>query len=219
MNLLSSEFSVEKIVVGELQTNCYIISSKKNEAVIIDPGAWPEKIISCVRRKSLNVRYIFNTHGHYDHTGANCIKLLLESNPLLCIHRMDTAYLSDRSLNLPGLISTDCVFVPPDIFLRDGQVIECGEGLNFKVIHTPGHTPGSICLLFENYLFSGDLLFSGAVGRTDLIGGDEVALIKSLKKISRLKENTVVLPGHGPNTTIGYEIATNPYISLDENND
>ncbi|MCM8764680.1 MAG: MBL fold metallo-hydrolase [Candidatus Omnitrophica bacterium] len=220
MSLLNSKFRIEKLVLGQLQTNCYIVSSKKKEAVIIDPGAWPEKIIAHVRREKLDVRYIFNTHGHYDHIGANYIKLMLENHPVLCIHEMDATYLSDKNLNLAGSLEMDYKFVPPDFFLKDNQIIEFEEGLSFKIIHTPGHTPGSICLRFKGCLFSGDLLFFGGVGRTDLPGGDECALLKSLKKISRMEKNTVVFPGHGPDTTIGYEIETNPYILLDgDNND
>ncbi|MCM8827798.1 MAG: MBL fold metallo-hydrolase [Candidatus Omnitrophica bacterium] len=214
MNLLSSEFRIERLVVGELQTNCYIVSSQKKEAVIIDPGAWPEIILGYVTKEKLHIRYIFNTHGHYDHTGANCIKLLFENHPLLCIHEKDAMYLSDVSLNLAESFGRDFVFIPPDIFLKDSQIIESGDGLDFEVMHTPGHTPGSICLKFKNYLFSGDLLFSGGVGRTDLPGGDEDALMKSLKKISRMKKDTIVFPGHGPDTNIGYEIETNPYIAF-----
>lgn len=214
MNLINSEFKIEKIVVGQIETNCYFVILRNNKAVIIDPGDNPEEIINFLHKKGICVHYILNTHGHYDHIGANRIKLDIKPQPLLGIHQDDIRYLSDNYLNLSISFGVNLSYVAPDILLEDCQVIKLSENSSMMVIHTPGHTPGSICLQIDNYLFSGDLLFREGVGRTDLPGGDEKALIKSLKKIARMRKNTIILPGHGPETTLAHELETNPYLDF-----
>jgi len=212
MKLITSEFHIERIVVGQFGTNCYIVSCADRSAAIIDPGADETLILEHIRHSGLKAKYIFNTHGHYDHTGANHIKNHLSPKPVVGIHRDDESYLSDPALNLSEIFGIQFRSVSPDIFLSDGQKINLCRNLFFSIIHTPGHTPGSICLKLGNYLFSGDLLFSGGVGRTDLPGGNEELLMISLKKISHFDKNTVVLPGHGEETSIGKELETNPYF-------
>lgn len=208
-----SQLKIEKIVVGEFQANCYIISAGKKSA-IIDPGGSPELILNHVKKENLDTLYILNTHGHFDHICANYIKNFFEKQPMLGIHKDDSIYLSDDNLNLSKIIGVKCTYVSPDFFLCEKQRVKLTENVFLKVIHTPGHTPGSVCFKIENFLFSGDLLFFNGIGRTDLPGGNEKLLIKSLKKIFQIEKETIVLPGHGSETTIEYEIKTNPYLEF-----
>ncbi|MCX7705905.1 MAG: MBL fold metallo-hydrolase [bacterium] len=217
MNLINYEFKIEKLILGQFETNCYIIISKDKRAIIIDPGNSAEKIMEFIEKEKVYVRYILNTHGHHDHTGANHIKTQIKQKPLLGIHQNDAIYLANNDLNLSVFFGEKNIYVAPDFFLRDAQTIELTEEISLKVIHTPGHTPGSICLKLKDYLFSGDLLFNNGVGRTDLPGGNEYILLKSLKKIARLKPDTIILPGHGPETTLRHELKTNPYMVLNNN--
>jgi len=212
MNLINSKVNILQLVVGPVQTNCYIIFSDEKNAVIIDPGDEPEKILSPVEKQNLNVKYIINTHGHCDHIGANHIKNQLKSFPLLGIHQQDEPYLTDTLLNLSEIMGTNYVQVEPDIILKDNQKIVIDDNIQFDILHTPGHTPGSISLKLNNYLFSGDLIFSQSIGRTDLPGGDEKLMQQSLKKVCCLDKKTIILPGHGPKTTLKQEIKTNPYL-------
>ena len=212
MNLINYEVMIEKLTVGQMATNCYIVSCDDKSATIIDPGSDADLISTHIKKRKLNVRYIINTHGHYDHIGANHIKHMIGNNVLLGIHKSDEEYLKTPELNLSTLVGIDYVSDSPDFFLQENQVIHLTKKIFFSVIHTPGHTPGSVCLKLENYLFSGDLLFCGGVGRTDLPGGNENLLSKSLHTILELDKNILVLPGHGPETTIGNEIETNPFL-------
>ncbi|HOK79574.1 MAG TPA: MBL fold metallo-hydrolase [bacterium] len=212
MNFLNSEVKIEKFTVGQMATNCYIVHDDDKNALIIDPGANADLILTHIEKRKLNVRYIINTHGHYDHIGANYIKNMLNSRPLLGIHLSDETFLKNPELNLSILSGNDFVADSPDFFLEENQLIKVTEKFLLSVIHTPGHTPGSVCLKLGNCLFSGDLLFCGGVGRTDLPGGNEYLLFKSLHRILQLDRNMIVLPGHGPKTTIGTEIETNPFL-------
>jgi glyoxylase-like metal-dependent hydrolase (beta-lactamase superfamily II) len=184
---------LKKLVVGSLMTNCYILAAKAGgEAVVIDPGEEGPEILKALKEDSLKLKYIINTHGHFDHVG-------------------DDAYLKEATGAVICLHSEEA-FIKPDIVLKDGRVLEV-EGINIRVIETPGHSGGSISLLVDGKLFTGDLLFSGSVGRTDLPGGSFEALSDSLRKISSLPEETEVYPGHGPETTLGQERRTNPYMT------
>ncbi|HQL65760.1 MAG TPA: MBL fold metallo-hydrolase [bacterium] len=212
MNLINSEVKILQLVVGPVQTNCYIVFSDKKNAVIIDPGDEPEKILRTVEKQNLNVKYIINTHGHCDHIGANHIKNKLKPFPLLGIHQQDEPYIKDTLLNLSEIMGTKYIPVEPDIILNDNQRIVIDDSIWFDILHTPGHTPGSISLKLDNYLFSGDLIFFQSIGRTDLPGGDENLMQQSLKRICCLDKKLVIFPGHGPKTTLKQEIKTNPYL-------
>jgi glyoxylase-like metal-dependent hydrolase (beta-lactamase superfamily II) len=215
---------IETLIVGPLDVGCYILTDKGDEAVIIDPGGDADKIIKLLKKHGLKPRYLINTHGHGDHIGGN--KALKEHFPemKICIHEEDEEMLTNPFKNLSalgGFQSKDYILKSPpaDVPLKEGDRIPLG-GIRLEVLHTPGHTPGGICLLSRSgdnqpdVLFSGDSLFQGSIGRTDFPGGNYNALIKSLKeKVLTLKEDTVVYPGHGPSTTIGYEKRNNPYLS------
>jgi glyoxylase-like metal-dependent hydrolase (beta-lactamase superfamily II) len=187
------------------------------EAVIIDPAGEEDKILALIQTQGVTVKYILNTHGHSDHVLGNSILKEVLNVPV-CMHEADDRFFSDpavreKSSKELGLPPPD----PVDIRLKDEDVVEAGT-LNIKVIHTPGHTPGSVCYLIDGNLFCGDSLFVGAVGRTDLIGGSLETLLESLeKKLMVLPKETIVWPGHdygdAPTSTIGREMEENPYIT------
>ena len=181
------------IRVGMLATNCYLVEDE-GETLVIDPGDDREKILRLLEEKRLKVKFIVNTHGHYDHIGANRFLKERTKAPLL-VHQSDV--LGYAVVDSPAA----------DRFLVDGDTLPIGN-LTFKVIHTPGHTPGGICLYCEKEknLFSGDTLFLGTYGRVDLPGSSEKEMKQSLTKILALPSEIVVYPGHGKTTTIGAEV-------------
>lgn len=202
---------VEKLVVGPFASNCYIVGSKSNkEGMIIDPGDEAKQILKRVKQLALDIKLIVLTHGHIDHTGA--LKEVREvTGAEVVIHADDAKSLKERSLsNLFGLLYP--IPPPPDRLLKGGDSINIGD-LHFLVLHTPGHTPGGVCLLGQGVVFSGDTLFNYGVGRTDLPGGSYSQLMNSIQtKLMTLPDNTVVYPGHGPDTTIGAERRDNPFL-------
>ncbi len=205
------------VAKGAVDTNCYIVGCPGTQkAIVIDPGAFSpsevEAILGLLRPDGLEAQYIINTHGHIDHIAGN--RALKEiTGASILIHRYDADRLGDGQLNGSFLFGMDIQSPPADRLLEDGEIIEVGE-LRLKVLHTPGHTPGCICLLADGVLFSGDTLFAGSVGRIDLPGGSERSLLKSIKeKLMVLPEGTSVRPGHGPRTTIGREKKDNPFLS------
>ncbi len=192
-------------------TNCYIVLEKSSLlAAIIDPGADGELIIESLNKLKAKPQLIINTHGHWDHIGAN--KMLAEHyNIPIAIHQNDAKYLQDSSLSAAKMFNADGDGGKPDHLLTDGELINLGS-LSFKVIHCPGHTQGGICLELGELLFSGDSLFNLSIGRTDLEGGDYQQLMASLAQLCQLDEQLLVLPGHGAKSTLGYEKKFNPYL-------
>lgn len=204
---------VKKVVVGIFEVNCYILWDEKDkEAIVVDPGEEGERIIEVIRKDSLKIRSIVNTHTHIDHIGANDFLREKTEAPLLA-HSADVFLLQNAELNLSTLTGKDRSFGLPDRVLEEGDEIRVG-GFSLRILHTAGHTPGSICLYGDNKLFSGDTLFAGGIGRTDLAGGNLKELQKSIKdKILTLPDEVVVYPGHGPSTTVGKERRCNFFIS------
>ena len=203
---------VEKLAVGEMQANCYLVwDEQSKEAVVIDPGGDPDTIIDAISRNSLKVIHIINTHGHVDHVEANDL-IRQKTGATLLIHSADVSLLQDLELNLSQALGRGKNFLPPTKTLEDKDKLKL-NGFELEVLHTPGHTPGSICLYGDKRLFSGDTLFADGVGRTDLPGGNFRQLKDSLEhKILKLSDEVVVYPGHGPNTTIGKERRDNPFL-------
>jgi len=200
------------IVVGPLETNCYLVYCENTkECAVIDPGANPRKIFREIAESELRPVVMINTHGHIDHVGANMDVKEKYDIPLL-IHPGDRPML-DHVLQSELALFLEARESPaPDGDLEDGQTIQIGTK-SLHVIHTPGHSPGSISLLGDGFVLSGDSLFYGGVGRTDLPGGSWDDLVTSIKtKILTLPEETVVLPGHGPHTSVGQEKDINPFI-------
>ncbi len=194
-----------------MQANCYILAKAPSaEAIIIDPGADYPKIKSALDEDNLKAQVIINTHGHIDHIGANH-----EFGVPVWIHRLDADLLMSPVKN-GSLIFLQAAYKSPPAsrLLEDGEEIAVA-GITLKVIHTPGHTPGGICLKVDDILFTGDTLFAGSVGRTDLPGGSQQKLVNSIKeKLLVFDDNTVIYPGHGPSSTIGDEKRTNPFLSF-----
>jgi len=198
--------------VGPMEANCYILyNPDKREGLIIDPGAEGSRLIKFIKQEKISINYIINTHGHPDHTGANR-KLKEYTNAPILIHQYDASMLTKSESVLPLIFPLESSSPPADTFIKDGDLIECA-GIKLKVLHTPGHTPGGISLLIDDSIFTGDTLFSGSIGRFDLPGGSEEVLLNSIKKILSLDENLIIYPGHGPSTTVGQELHSNPFIT------
>lgn len=205
-------YFLEQIPVGSLMVNCYLFGcSRTNEAVIIDPGDEPETIMGKVAQRPARVKAIIFTHGHYDHLGAlNEIRAAYHC-PVM-IHEAEADTITSPQANLSLFMGEGLASEPAERLLRDGDRIEVG-GLTLKVIHTPGHSPGGVCLLHDKILFGGDLLFLTSIGRHDLPGGSYQQLEDSiLNKVYKLPDETVVYPGHGEKTTIGFEKRHNMFV-------
>jgi len=204
------------LVVGALFVNCYIYFCEDTKhCAIIDPGANPDRIMELVRKNSLEPKYILLTHGHFDHIGA--VKELKElTGAKVAIHHEDKGMLTDPVLNLSASFGRQSVQVPPDILLEDGSMVKIGNG-SLKVIHTPGHTMGGVSFLGDGILFTGDTLFKGTVGRTDLPRADFSTLMKSInEKLMVLDRELVIYPGHGASSTLYDEYSSNPFLIGEE---
>ena len=206
---------IKALTVGPIMENCYILYDENTlEGIIVDPGDDATDILSVVNSLKLTIKYIVDTHGHADHIGAN-EELHAKLNAKLAIHPADEPMLTDPQLNLSdcGYMGRKIISPVADVLLHEGDIISFGS-CNLKVVHTPGHTPGGICLVGEGVVISGDSLFAGSIGRTDFSNGSMHDLIENLKaKILTLDSSYKVYPGHGGATTIGYERRANPYLA------
>ncbi|HUX47165.1 MAG TPA: MBL fold metallo-hydrolase [Desulfosporosinus sp.] len=205
---------IERRAMGAMGANCYLYACMESKkAVIIDPGADGKKIYRWILEKGLKVDYILLTHGHVDHIGGVDELRALLGDVLVGIHADDAGMLTDGKKNLSSYLGAGLVLQSADFLLQDGQEITIGkEKLN--VISTPGHSPGCVCFLSAEGLFSGDTLFAGSIGRTDFPGGSLDQLLKGVKdKLMILPEDTRVFPGHGEETSIGEEKRDNPYLT------
>lgn len=200
---------IKRFVVGPIETNCYVVwDNSTNDACLIDPGGGAEKVKDFIVDNGLRLNFIINTHGHGDHIAANS-----DFRVPIYIHEMDKDFLLDPRKNLSGAFLFPFVSPAASRILKDGDTIKLGT-LTMEVIHTPGHTPGSISIVLNDVVFTGDTLFAGGVGRTDFEYGSEDALIKSIqKKLMPLAKDIKIYPGHGPESTIGEERDSNPFIS------
>jgi glyoxylase-like metal-dependent hydrolase (beta-lactamase superfamily II) len=200
--------------VGLLQVNCYIIGDEETkEAVVIDPGGDEAEILEVLKYHKLNLKMIIDTHGHFDHVDANQ-PLKDATGAPIAIHALDAGMLTQPSAEAMFFTGNRLRLSQADVLLKEGDVISFGP-YRLQVLHTPGHTPGHISLVMEGhpYVYVGDLLFNGSIGRTDFPGGDFNALINAVRtKIFPLGDNYIVYPGHGPVTTVGQEKKYNPFF-------
>ena len=205
---------IKSLTVGPIQANCFIVGcDRTKEAAVIDPGDEGDRILMTLAKHNLKAKYIINTHGHFDHVGANKrLKDVTEAE--LLIHTLDAGMLSQISLgaSMFGLRVENSP--PADRTLEDGDLISIGD-IELKVIHTPGHSPGGISLFTDECVFVGDTLFAGSVGRTDFPGGDFDTLKASIqKRLFPLGDKVKVFPGHMGETTIEKEKKYNPFVRL-----
>lgn len=193
--------SIHPLTLGLYQTNCYIVSQEGScTCCVIDPGYTPEVVLAAVNRLGLRLEAILLTHGHFDHVGG-VRDLAAETG---C-----RVYLCAEELSMPPTMTAGPLYYT-DTY-REGDKLHLA-GLDFTVLQTPGHTPGSVCLAAEDTLFSGDTLFAGSCGRTDLPGGDRAAMTRSLKRLAALDTDYWILPGHGEATSLREEKRYNPYL-------
>lgn len=204
------EYKIMKLVVGELQENCFILFDENKDAFVVDPGGSSENIIEAIEKNGLNIKYILLTHGHFDHVGA-VAALVKKFKAPVYMSKDDRAFLESPKEVRASSFGMQIEAADVDVFVKEGDEIPFSEG-TIKVIETPGHTLGSVCYLFENYLFAGDTLFNGSIGRTDFPESDHSLMIESLKKLKKLDDDIYVLSGHGPESQISYEKMTNPYL-------
>ena len=206
---------IKELAVGPIMANCYVIGCEETrEAVVIDPGDESDRILQVLANENLKLKYIINTHGHFDHVGANK-EMKTATGADILIHSLDEPMLSHlsqaaRQFGLDGVENSP----PSDRAIDDGDEITFGN-ITLKVIHMPGHSRGGIALHTDGVVFVGDSLFAGSIGRTDLPGGDYRTLISSIKdKLFQLPDDTEVYTGHGPRTTIRAEKISNPFVGF-----
>ena len=202
------------IEISAMAVNCYIVGCEETRQVaVIDPGGNPRAILAMLKQDNLQAQYIINTHGHIDHIGANrAIKEATDAKIL--IHPADAKMLTSTAANFSFLMGAKVTSPPADQFINDGDIIKIGNTVELEVIHTPGHSPGGVCLKTGDIIFVGDTLFYGSIGRTDFPGGSYKQLIHSIKtKLLIYPDETVCYPGHGPATTIGFERKHNPFLN------
>jgi hydroxyacylglutathione hydrolase len=208
-----SELIVRGIVVGVFAENCWVVGNRRTgEAIAIDPGDQPEEILAMARDMGVTIKVIANSHAHIDHIlGVRGVQSATGAKFLL--HEGDLAIAQTAAGSAASFLGRSVEPPPdPDSYPADGDEIDV-EGVKLKVIHTPGHTPGSLSFYTEGMLFSGDTLFQGSIGRTDLPGGDyDQEMASIVDRLLTLPDDTVVLPGHMRETRIGVEKQTNPFV-------
>ena len=207
---------IDCIVLGDFQTNCYILrrDAEASKCLIIDPGMGPEPLIEFLRENALEPVVTILTHGHADHIVG--VQLLRDKYPQIqtAVHELDAEMLTNPAANLSILTGAQFSTAPAEILLTDAQTLEYAD-LTLNVLHTPGHTPGGICLHSPGnaLVFTDDTLFTESIGRTDFPGGNTDQLMASIAtRLMTLPDETVIYPGHGPSSTIGWEKTHNPFL-------
>jgi len=203
---------IKTLAVGPIMANCFVLGcDATQEAAVIDPGDEPDRILQALAESNLTVKLIINTHGHFDHVGANKKLNEVTGAPIL-IHPLDAPMLNQLADSAAAWGMTADNSPPPDRELQDGDQVNFGK-IILKVLHTPGHTPGGISLYTDHEVFVGDTLFAGSIGRTDFPGGSFETLKESVQqKLFALSDDLKVYPGHNQPTTIGVEKRTNPFV-------
>ena len=204
---------LESLMTGPLQVNCYLIGCEETrQAAVVDPGGNVGEILELLNEHRLTLQLVINTHGHFDHIGGNR-QLLEATDAELALHEADAPLLSRAGEHAAAFGLNAEPSPAPQRLLQGGERLQLGN-LVIEVIHTPGHSPGGICLRVEDHLIVGDTLFAGSIGRTDLPGGDHQQLIDSIRQqLFGLPDQLVVHPGHGPATSLGREKLHNPFLA------
>lgn len=204
---------IKALAVGPMMSNCFILGcDQTREAAVIDPGDDTDRILFTLAESKLAAKYIINTHGHFDHVGGNQ-RMKHATGAEILIHPEDAPMLNMIAASGASFGMHTENSPPPDRLLADGEGIDFGK-ISARVLHTPGHSPGSISLYTDSVVFVGDALFAGSIGRTDFPGGDHDLLIASIQnKLFALGDDVRVFTGHGPETTIGREKRYNPFVS------
>lgn len=202
---------IEKMVEPYFGENMYVlIDDETKKCAVVDPGGASDKILSYIKKNSLDLKYIILTHGHGDHIGAvNDIKSKV--NTTVIAHNDEKELLNDNRKNLSYSMHCGPQELDADIYVHDKDKLELGN-LKLSFIHTPGHTKGCMCIRVNDDMFTGDTLFAGSIGRTDLYSGDYKQIEKSLKKLAKFEDKVKIHPGHGPSSTLGIEKMSNPYM-------
>lgn len=206
---------LERLVISPFQSNCWILGCEETrEGVVIDPGGEAARILEAVAAHQLTIRYAIHTHGHLDHASATAI-VQRKTGCQVLIHRADKGLLYNLPLQAT-IFEVEAPETPKiDLYIREGNRVSFGR-YALSVIETPGHSPGGVCLKLEGdkpTLFSGDTLFQGSIGRTDIWGGSYEQLIRSIReKLWHLSDETIIHPGHGQSTTLGIEKRDNPFL-------
>ncbi|MCW3993780.1 MAG: MBL fold metallo-hydrolase [Candidatus Bathyarchaeota archaeon] len=207
---------VQMFIVGRFLTNCYVVGCEQTkESIIIDPGfdeVEVERAFEFIDSNALMLKLIVNTHGHPDHTCGNGVVTKRFHTPIL-IHEYDAHMVGKTSNKIAELFGFEIFSPPADMLLHNGDMVKFGK-ITLKVIHTPGHSRGSVSLLGEKEVFTGDTLFAGSIGRTDFPESSKSEMSRSLRKLANLPNHLVVYPGHGPITTIAKEKRSNPFLEF-----
>ena len=206
-----AKLRTEQYIVGPVMTNCYLaVNEETKEALVIDPGDEAARLIQKIRERNVTPAAVLLTHGHFDHAGA-ARELADAFGILIYAHEKEKKTLETPGINLSGMTGEPPAAYHADVFVKDGDVLDLA-GFSVRVLFTPGHTEGSICFFCGDALFSGDTLFQGSCGRTDLQTGDWGQMMESLKRLRDLPGEYNVFPGHGPATTLAEERRSNPYM-------
>ncbi len=202
----------KRFVTGALEVNCYLVADEEtHEGIIVDPGDNSQEIMDFIKEHQIKIKYIINTHCHFDHIGGNSF-FKEQTGALFAIHNaekpmLDRAQIGARTWGFNIEKSPE-----PDLYLKEGDILKIGN-ITVEIIHTPGHSPGGICLKIDDKIITGDTLFAGGIGRTDFPGGNYDTLIKSIKeKLFIYPNSTKIYPGHGPASTIENEKIYNPFF-------
>lgn len=205
-----------QMVLGPVQTNCFILLDDTGKALVVDPADNGERIVEILNENHAQLDKILLTHGHFDHIGG-AYYLQTHTDAVTYIHELDNELLADPDKNLSNtfqMVKSEKYYkVKADVLVKEGDTIEFG-GLTFTVLHTPGHSRGSCLYVADGLIFAGDTIFKGEIGRNDTYGGSWESQQESLKKINQLEGDYTICPGHGENTTLAYEKEHNPYLRM-----